>query len=168
MYLSLGTCGVWCVEGNYSAWDLISSVSIISNLGDVLVLGCYNPSDAAFDWLATNQMRTVESPKPYDHSFELNRREYPRGQAFELALSDDIIAGLKTLCKLERGSLDKALFFDHLVMYRCGLPLLPLVNYHDAFSGGRLYCSGLYKEHEMRGFSNALGARVRFDENPEL
>ena len=72
-----------------------------------------------------------------------------------------------SLCGNDNGSLDKKLFFDHVVAYRPSEPVLPLLSFHDAFFGGELYLSGLYSKTTAKAFARRLGVKVRLVTNPE-
>ena len=65
------------------------------------------------------------------------------------------------------GQDDKALFFDHLLAYRRGVPIIPLLCFHDAFIGGTLALSGLYSETTVRKFATALRSAYALQRNPE-
>jgi hypothetical protein len=62
---------------------------------------------------------------------------------------------------------DRQLFFDHLLIYRPGEPLVPLMNFHDAFRG-MLYLSGHYSAKGIKPFAEVLGATAKSIINPEL
>jgi hypothetical protein len=71
------------------------------------------------------------------------------------------------MCDWEDGQKDKPLFFDHVLAYRRGLPALPLFCYHDAFTGGPLYLSGLFQEEAVKAFTTELGVTYARELNPE-
>ncbi len=168
MYIVLNTINVWEVRGDFSAAALFDALQWIATQGDIIVIGAYNPCDEAYDWLLKNSIDDPVQPPPYGHSFEANRREFPRGRAFSLPFSAATLSGLKELSLLAWGSVDIAVFFDHLAIYRPGLPVIPLVNFHDAFYGGGLFLSGLYRENELRAFFETMGVRGEYVANPEI
>lgn len=168
MYISLKTIDVWQVEEEFSPTALFDALKLLLLPNDVLVIGAYNPCDQAYEWLSQRSTGDTASSRPYADSFDLNRAEYPKGRAFSLSADPDTFIGIKHLLSLEQGSLDKALFFDHLVCYRPTEPVIPLINFHDAFNGGALQLSGLYAADELRQFCDHLSVLPALIGNPEL
>ena len=168
MYISLKTIDIWQVEEEFSPTALFAALKLLLLPKDVLVIGAYNPCDQAYEWLAQRSTGDNAPSRPYADSFDLNRSDYPRGRAFRLAAEPDTFIGITRLLDLEQGSLDKPLFFDHLLCYRPTEPVIPLINFHDAFSGGALQLSGLYAANELRKFFDQLGVHPVLIGNPEL
>lgn len=154
--MNLNTQTVWELKENFSPQALLSAFPIICKPGDILVLGCYNPSDDVYEWLNKNSIKG-SGPKPYsDNNFDLNRTDYPKGRSFELAINNQAIHQLKMFCDLPHGGMERQLFFEHLLIYRPGVPVFPLVNYHDAFSGGEIHLSGHYTKVEIDNLCTVL------------
>jgi hypothetical protein len=168
MYISLNTGQIWQVQGEFPPASLFRALEKLLMPRDVLVIGTYNPSDEAFDWLLKNDKKSKYMRHPVKDVFDINRHTYPRGQAFFLPANQNTFCGIEQLLHLENGSLDKALFFDHIASYRPTLPIVPLVNFHDAFNGGWLTLSGLYAEIELKGFVAELGVSPVLVDNPEF
>jgi hypothetical protein len=59
-------------------------------------------------------------------------------------------------------------FLDHLLAYREGKPVVPLLCYHDAFKGGSLHLSALYSKEQVMSFADRLGVTAKAVLNPEL
>ena len=167
MYISLKTKDIWLIDGSFSALQLFSKIELLLSSNDTLVVGSYNPCDFAYEWLTKAHRANEKSSKPYRDSFDLNRNELPRGRSYELSMNEKNIEGLKGLCQLKNGSLDKQLFFDHLLAYRNGKPVLPLLSFHDAFNGGSLWVSAHYEEKELKDFVSSLSVEGRLVKNPE-
>jgi hypothetical protein len=167
MYLPLCTIDVWEVEGDFDPCRFFHALPHVCVQDDVLVIGSYDVEESILNWLSANELDLPEDQKPFSDTFDLNRSEYPRGKCYALNPDKARIDRLASFCEAERGGLDRQLFFDHLLIYRPGEPLLPLVNFHDAFRG-TLYLSGHYSEKVMKSFADALAATIKTVANPEL
>jgi hypothetical protein len=66
---------------------------------------------------------------------------------------------------MKLGGVDVDQFFDHLVMYRPGKPVLPLADCHDAFRGD-LYLSGHYEKSDLEPFLESLKATAELIVHP--
>ena len=89
-----------------------------------------------YRWLSDQDVPNFGGEIPYFHSFDYNRKKFPKARAFNLCVSRDLWSSLGRILGMKMGSLDKELFFDHLVSYRPTKPLIPLVNFHDYVGGG--------------------------------
>lgn len=165
MYLSLKTIDVWAIDGCFTATSLFTGAQHLIEDHMILTIGSYNACKEIREYLES--VALTLNTVPYKHSFEYNRIEFPNGRPYDLAVKSEI---LKELCKYSmhaQGSVDKTLFFDHLVAFRIGVPMLPLVSFHDAFNGGVLYLSGHYSEKDINQFVKALGCNAELVSNPE-
>ncbi len=111
--------------------------------------------------------KSVDAGIIYSDTFDLNRTEHPNGRPFELPMNHGILNALVEEAERIDGQDVKPLFFDHLVAYRRGNPTVPLLCFHDAFSGGNLVLSGLYPEATLRHFSAGLPSTYLLQRNPE-
>jgi len=167
MYLPLGTIDVWEVDGDYDPACFFHALPRVCASDDVLVIGSYDVEESILQWLSANEIALPCDQKPFSDTFDLNRDEYPHGKFFALNPGAAQIERLAAFCKAEHGGLDRQLFFDHLLIYRSSEPLIPLVNFHDAFRG-TLYLSGHYSAKNIKSFSDDLGATAKSIINPEL
>jgi hypothetical protein len=167
VHISLKTHDVWLHNGmEPKPQAFFSSLNIFCQPTDLLVLGCYNPSPEISMWL--DRARQSEPiPKPYSDSFELNRRKYPMGRAYAVSCSPEVIRAVIDFSELTNGGIEKSLFFDHVLIYRPDTPVIPLLNFHDAFSGGDLYLSGLFSKELVASFGVLLGGEFTLVVNPE-
>ena len=171
MNIPLETIDVWEIDGDLNPSDFFQALPQICIPSDRLVIGSYSPSDDVREWLAAHQVAVdrKNSRVPFSaECFDVNRREYPHGQAFAIPPGVDQLAELSLMAKRKGGSTDKDLFFDHVLVYRPGEPLLPLLDYHDAFFGGALLLSGLFSDESAQSFSESMGARANRMRNPVL
>jgi hypothetical protein len=171
MNIPLETIDVWEIHGELVPSDFFEALPQICIPSDRLVIGAYSPSDHVREWLVAHQVEVdrKNSRVPFSvECFDVNRREYPLGRAFAIPMGVDQLAELSLMAKQKAGSTDKDLFFDHVLVYRPGEPLLPLVDYHDAFFGGALLLSGLFSDEAVRSFAQSMGARAKRIRNPVL
>jgi hypothetical protein len=168
MYLSLKTENVYEVVTS-SPVGFFENLDILLCDGDILSFGCYAPSSQVVESLSSMSVELEKNDEPYSHNFELNRDEYPDGRAYNVKFNKANLANLSKLCELPDGGTGKQLFFDHFVSFRRAKPVVPLINFHDAFvMGGDLLISGLYEDSVVRKFSKALGVSFRYRLNPEV
>lgn len=169
MNISLATIDVWEIAGNFDAASLLKALSQICTSTDILVVGAYNPSGQSMDWLRSNEIQLSNDEIPFQAcGFEMNRAKYPLARAYPLHPTDLVIDDLCALAKNPGGSVDKDEFFDHILIYRPGTPVIPLMNFHDAFSGGSLYISGHFSLEAATSFSALLEATAKSMLNPEI
>ncbi len=169
MYIPLETIDVWEIAEEFDPSTFFSALPIILKEKDILVIGTYHPSDKIGDWLIQHEVFVDQESAPFsDSCFDLNRREYPRGHAYPLRADNRTMEALSEFASMKGGSVDKDLFFDHLVAYRPEEPPLPLLDFHDAFFGGTLFLSGLFPEKTAQQFARALGAHPERIRNPVL
>ncbi len=166
MFISLGTVDVWEVETGFDANQFFLAVHVLCLESDLLVIGAYNPGAEALHWLVTNERLVPNDSKPFSDSFEHNRKEFPLGKAYPMYAEHRRLVELSILAQDVNGSLDKKLFFDHVLIYRPGEPILPILDYHDAFTGGQLYLSGHYSKTTAQGFADYLGVTTKLVVNP--
>lgn len=106
--------------------------------------GRRDPGDPAY---------TVEFLKAW--KFEANRKKYPPARSFEIKGSGTNLRQLGELSKSLAGS--DPMPFDHIVAFRPGIPIVPMVNFRDADSGGDIQLSGLFDEDVVPAFAAQLG-----------
>ena len=167
MFILLRTLDVWEVDTSFDAASFFLAVNMLCVESDLLVIGSYNPGEKALEWLRANELPMPNNPKPFSDSFEDNRREFPSGKAHAMYAERERLLELAVLSKEEHGSMDKPLFFDHVLIYRPGEPVLPLMNFHDAFNGGCLHLSGHYPGTTVQSFASSLAVTVKLVPNPE-
>jgi len=171
MNIPLETIDVWEIDGELTPSDFFQALPHICIPSDRLVIGSYSPSDHVRKWLAEHEVSVdrKNSRVPFSaECFDVNRQEYPLGRAFAIPPGVDQLAELSLMAKRKGGSTDKDLFFDHVLVYRPGEPLLPLLDFHDAFFGGALLLSGLFSDESAKSFSKSMGARASRIRNPVL
>jgi len=169
MYISLSTLEVWQINGDVSAGSFFESVGKLLNESDTLVLGIYDSSDEIQDYLAlAGTDLEGQNDFPFKDTFDMNRDEYPRGSAHLISPSNSILTKLAEFARKPKGGKDSDVFVDHILAYRIGVPMLPLFNFHDAFSGGIMYVSGMYSNEEISTFTEATGESFCRVDNPEL
>ena len=167
MYILLRTDRVWEIEGRFGASSFFNTLPVICLPSDILVIGSYDVGLEASQWLATNEIRLSDREKPFHDNFDLNKDEYPNGRAYALHPTQTCLRELSSLSELKGGGRDRDLFFDHVLMYRPGVPTVPLLNYHDAMRGD-LHLSGLYSGHTASSFAKHLQAVATLLVNPEF
>lgn len=162
MYIPFGTEMIWEVDGDFPAEEFFQALPDICAFGDTLVIGSYEAAERARTWLLEHSAPERASEGPYYHTFALNRREHPLGRAYEITLEPDKLAMLAELSLDPCGSTDKPLFFDHVLVYRNSVPVIPLLDFHDAFTGGTMFLSPYYSEAEVKRFTERLGATAKY------
>lgn len=167
MYIPLDTIDVWEVPDDLNPSRFFHALPLICAPTDVLVIGTYDAEESIWAWLLANEIKLPGGVRPFRDTFDLNRKEHPRGRYFVLNPGATQIERLAEFCQFEKGGVEVQLFVDHLLLYRPGAPLVPLLDFHDAFKGW-LYLSGLYSEKEIKPFVDALGATAKRIINPVL
>lgn len=167
MYLPLKTEYIWKFDGDpRSPQCFLNQLTLVLESKDLVVFGCYSPAQEIERWLKEVRILPV-APPPYMESFELNRRKYPRGASYSIPFSPENISNAVFYCEIPAGGGEKSLFFDHFMAYRTGDSVIPLVNFHDAFSGGDLCLSGLIPAKTVERFGQSLGGNFTLIRNPE-
>jgi hypothetical protein len=166
MNLSLETCDVWTLDAEFTPRQFFAALPRILVDGDVLAFGAYESSSRSLSAFESMRATQGDLGKIYDATFEMNREEHPCGRSFEVAYSADATARLVEMSAWEDGQNDVPLFFDHVLAYRRGVPVLPLFCFHDAFAGSPLYLSGLFSEEAVRVFAAELGVTAVREVNP--
>lgn len=168
VYIPLETIDLWEVEGEFDPAAFFKAVPLICEPTDVIGIGSYDVSDEALVWLTANEISLTPEEMAFSDSFDFNRREYPDGRAYLFHPNEYQLENLSALSQLKMGGVEKDLFFDHVLIYRLGEPIIPLLDFHDAFTGGSLYLSGHYSEKTMLSFAAVLNGVVRRVLNPAL
>lgn len=168
MYICIETISVWEVDEPVEPGRLFATLGMICEPTDLVVVGSYNPSKDARAWLLEHEVEVPLKGRPFHDSFDTNRKEYPLGKAYVMPATSEVLEGLARLCEMMQGSVDKALFFDHVLAYRPGKPTLPLMVFHDAFFGGEMFLSGHYSEAEVKAFADGMGCAMKQRDNPEV
>lgn len=158
MYMPLETINVWEIQGHFTPSNLFSSLHLVLCHGDYIVIGAYNPSTRSMRLMKKNEMPLKISERHFIDSFDANRDEYPNGKAYVFKYNTATLDLLLDLSNQKRGSKDIDLFFDHVLAYRPTSPMIPLMDFHDAFNGGTLYFSGLYDKNTIFSFARTLNA----------
>lgn len=169
MYIALETINVWTFTGEVSARRLFSALPCIAAPEDILVIGSYSQGEVSREWLKScKQIRAIVR-YPYNNEFmDINRLEYPDGGTFEMHCTPARLDGLANVCEVEQDEKGRPAFIDHLVVFRSTKPVLPLLDYHDAFIGGMLTLSGLYTEDDVGIFAKTMGCTAHYSVNPVL
>ena len=168
MYMPLATADVWEIAGNFEPCRLFGCLPLICVSDDILILGSYWVQKDIAQSLMAIEIELPEGEKPFASSFDINRREYPEGRFYVFHPGESQLETLALLSRTFKGGVEKDIFFDHLLLYRSGTPLVPLLYFHDAFMGGTLYLSGHYSEKVIHLFASSLGATARLVDNPDL
>jgi hypothetical protein len=156
MDLRLATIDVWTFPDEFSPPSFLRQLQTLLQDGDVIAVGAYCPSPRTRAILTDLGATDVDADTIYNTCFQLNRRDHPNGRSFEFPKTSATLAFLITEAERSGGQDDKPLFFDHIVAYRRGFPVVPLLSFHDAFYGGTLRVSGLYPESAIRTFAAGL------------
>lgn len=167
MNLCLSTIDVWTFPDEFLPSAFLRQLPILLRDGDVIALGAYNPTQRLSTVLNALGATETDADSIYSVCFQFNREEYPNGRSFELPMSAAVISALVRESERSDGQEDKPLFFDHLVAYRRGVPVVPLLSFHDAFYGGELYVSGLHSEQIIKQFAAGLPSAYAAQRNPE-
>ena len=168
MDLPLSTIDVWTFQNEFSPVPFLRQLRKILRDGDVIAVGSYSPSKRLTDSLIALGATETDVDVIYHVCFRFNRDEHPNGRSFELVTSDAILDALVTEAQRSDGQDDKPLFFDHIVAYRRGIPVIHLLSFHDAFYGGELIVSGLYSEEIIRDFAAGLSSAFERQQNPVI
>jgi hypothetical protein len=167
MYITLETINVWSFQDEFVPVGLIRQLGTLLQEGDIIALGAYSPSSRLTASLITLGATETDAGSIYSETFGANRRERPNGRSFELSMTRSIVESLMSEAQRDDGQDDKPLFFDHLMAYRRGTPVVPLVCFHDAFFGGEMRVSGHYSENIIQRFAQGLPSSYRRDRNPD-
>ena len=162
MNLYLNTVTVWFSEDIPNPFDFFSSLESIVLPSDFLVLGSYEWPEITQNWLLEREI--FDPNKPYTTSFDLNREQYPNGKDYIINMSQENILELSS-----RGGVFESCneFLDHLLVYRGGKPVIPLINYRYSFKkSGRLYFSGFYPKDMIESVSSKLNITISELDNP--
>ena len=168
MYIILKTHDVWVIADEFSPARFFAALDCLVSAGDVIAFGAYEPSDRAIEMFERMNASQKDISEVYFGSFDLNRDEHPNGRSFEVEVTDGVLAILEEMTDQKYEQKDKPLFFDHVVAYRRGSPILPIFCYHDAFSGSPFYISGLFEEEVIQAFSGKIEASYTNEFNPEF
>jgi hypothetical protein len=170
MFISLETIDVWEVIGDFDVADFFLALSVITKESDIVAIGSYDPPPDILNKLITLNV-PIDRKNHYtpfdDFCFYVNRYEYPRGLALAFNTQKEHLRVLAQCAKEGKDEYRKS-FIDHVVAYRPEDPLLPLMDFHDAFQGGRLLFSGHYSDEAMEVFAKRLGTTVSRILNPVL
>ena len=167
MNLPLATTDVWALKGDFNAASFLHQLKLILCDGDVIALGIYSPTARLRNTLIALGAEELDAGRIYNVCFGYNRTEHPNGRSFELIMNATNLAALMIEAERTDGQDDKPLFFDHVVAYRRGTPVLPLLSFHDAFYGGELWISALYPEATIKAFAVGLPSNCALQLNPE-
>lgn len=168
MNIQLETITVWVSEELTDACSFFNALKSLLLPTDYLVIGSYEWPRGAENWLKEKNVsdQITESERPYTTSFELNRNDYPHGTEYIILATDE---NLDHLGSKYGAFIESSSFIDHLLAYRCGNPIIPLVNYRYAFKKiGVLSLSGLYKKSVIDNFAASLGVSFFEIDNPIL
>lgn len=166
MYLGLNSFNLWSVSDPVHPSVFFSALEMILYPSDVLVLGSYGMKASAERFLECICLED-ERWVPYSHAFDLNRDEHPSGRAWHFHPTLKVLKQLAEL-SLQKSSKRACHFFDHVVAYRSGRPVVPLVCYHDAFNAGELQLSGLYEEKDVAAFCGLFEGQYALIEDPQI
>jgi hypothetical protein len=156
MYIDLLSKEIWVVDGLDRPDLFLTNLLNLIDPTSVLVVGSYDAGPEAEAWLEAHSSPVFD--KQYGDSFALNRAQYPRGKSWEIVLTESNVQDLIILSKLNSGSKDKNLFFDHLLAFRrFNNETVPLFEFHDAFSGGSLRISDKIEDQKVLDFCLSLG-----------
>lgn len=158
MYIALRTKTVWSIEAeeDFSYRKFFCFLPMLLTSGtEIIMLGAYEPPEKAKNWLEEHSIELKKHLQEFfDGNFSLNRREYPEGRAFAIPATTDNCLALAELCQTGGdGGNYRGLYFDHIAAFRPGDPWLPLINFHDATTGGALELSGLYGEGQVKAYA---------------
>ena len=167
MDLCLTMSDVWTFPAEFSAPSFLRQLDTLLRDGDIIAVGAYSPSPRIRVALTDLGATDTDADTIYNTCFRYNRREHPNGRSFELPKTSATLAFLTAEAERPGGQDDKPLFFDHIVAYRRGLPVVPLLSFHDAFYGGTLRVSGLYPEATIRTFAAGLPSTYVSQQNAE-
>ena len=169
MYIKLRTINVWKITGDLDERQLFDALPRVCEPSDILVIGASDPIASIRKWL-TNNALPDEKEKPFfdeNFSWEINKIESPYGRSYSFHPTAGNIQKLIELLEVSMRETERCSFFDHLLLYRPGLPTVPLVDFHDAFSGGILRFSEIYSKREIDAFLNGTNAQSTLVKNPD-
>lgn len=165
--LCLATIDVWALADDFSPQVFLRQLRKLLRDGDIIAIAAYSPSKRLCATLTALGATSTDADSVYSVTFDLNRAKHPNGRSFEFPWSDALLDAIAREAERTDGQDDKPLFFDHFVAYRRGVPVVPLVCFHDAFFGGTLFLSGLYSETEIKPFASGLPSGYSLQRNPE-
>jgi hypothetical protein len=168
MDLSLETIDVWKFEGDIPPLAFLQSIRSLVSSGDIAMFGSYEPTPLLQDALLALGARKHLHLEGFFMCFDFNRCEHPNGCAFEYTVHDSAFADILDLDSSILQQKDIPSFFDHFIAYRPGIPMTPLISFHDAACGGTLYLSGLYSESVAHGLGQRLDVPFSRIQNPVL
>lgn len=168
MYILLETIEVWLIEDAEVPNTLLLNLGQILSENDILVIGSYGLSEESKKIIKSMECHDLPFERPYFETFDLNRDDYPEGQAWNVLASKRNLETLAVLASFDTDREPTEIGFDHLLAYRSGSPLLPLFNYHDSFNGGDMFISGLYPENVITNFCKIIGSTYKHVRNPEI
>lgn len=166
MDISLSTINVWTFQDEFLPESFLRRLGHLLREGDIIAIGAYSPSPRLTSSLNALGATEDDANTIYRVCFEYNRAEHPNGRSFEFAMNAAVIDAFIAESQRTDGQDDKPLFFDHIVAYRRGVPVIPLFSFHDAFYGGELHVSGLYSEKTVRTFAAGLPSIFACQRNP--
>ncbi len=168
MNLELGTIDIWIAESPCSPSAFFHALHHLLEETDILVLGSYEPDDAVKEWFSRHELRERSPTKPYDDFFDLNRDEYPQGRSWHFMASRETLTGLGSLIESLPRLSGSSTCIDHILAFREQTPVVPLLNFRQAFRTGDLHLSGHFVEAEIRPFALESGFLLKSVENPVL
>ncbi len=168
MYILLKTAEVWRIEGAEVPDTLFQNLGLLLMESDIIVIGSYGLDKGLMNLINSLDRPEGTSCRPYFETFDLNRDEYPEGRAWEVFASERNLKTLADLTYSDCGKRRGEIGFDHILAYRDGSPLVPLLNYHDSFNGGYMLLTGLYSEKIVTDFCNKILSDYMLVINPEL
>lgn len=165
MDISLDTIDVWKIDCEFDPRRLFDALGSLLLPSDIIAVGAYTMDPPWVGKLGKIETHPLLEKVPYRSYFEFNRYEYPNGRAWNIFASTNHLRTLALMIEetyVEIGPIP----FDHIVAFRPGLPLLPLLNFHDAFRD-ELYVTGHYDEEIVAGFCELLQTSFELVSNPE-
>lgn len=167
MNLELDTLWIWSAENEALPASFFAGLPHVLSTGDVLVIGSYEFDQNQRAWFDRHSFRDDgTAAENILDSFELNRDEYPGGRYWLFQMEEGLPEALgRQLVDLPRNEAGYSCL-DHILAYRKGSPLLPLLRYRHAFRGGCLELSGLYSKSAVKEFGAALRIEFSYVDNP--
>jgi len=166
MYINLRTGYAWKLDGEFAPALLFASLGALLTPHDILVVGTYEAKEEIYERLQRQSNRVPKGRRPYSTTFRFNTVRYPRGRAFEFSANQENFDLLASLAAIPGGGIERECFVDHFLCFRPGSPIVPLLDYHDAFLGGDLMLTGLYDKEEIKAFTERLGVQAEMVEYP--
>jgi len=149
MDLPLRTVEVWQFEGDMTPRVFLGGVELLLRPGDVILFGSYEPTEKSHNALKSTGAARHDHIDGFHMSFCANRGEHPNGCAFQYHLPERRFGHLLQFDDSTLSQKDIPSFYDHVLAFRPGTPLLPLFTFHDAAYGGTPCFSGHYSESDM-------------------